>query len=358
MQLPIHIVSNFDIEGHFVAKKPFGSGHINDTYLVDTTSGKYILQRINHSIFKNVEMMNRNIILALDHLNQKQLKNHNDRFKELNIILTKDGRNHYKDDKGNFWRMMNFISGSISFDVVDSTYVAYEGAKAFGYFQKNLIDLNPDDFFPVIEDFHNLELRMQKFLEIVTQDPCNRNQFALNEIENAKSHGHLNVKLKELLIGRQIPIRITHNDTKINNVLLDRETMKGIGVVDLDTVMPGTVLFDFGDMVRTFTSPATEDEKDLTKVVFRINIFKALAEGYLSELKDELTKTEKENLVFGGKVMTFMIGLRFLTDFLDGDVYYKTSRPNHNLDRCRTQFKLLSGIEQLEDDLIQLISEI
>ena len=349
------ITNNFSIKGNFVKATPFGSGHINDTYLVTTSATKYILQRLNHNIFKNIGEMNRNIIKALKHLYSKQKADNDHRFKNLEIILCNNSDNHFKDKDGNYWRMMNFVSGSTSFDVAEKTETAYEAAKAYGYFQKNLIDLDPDDFFPVIKDFHNLEMRMNSFKDVLEENPKNRNQFATAEIEFVKSHEHLSDSLKELLEGNKLPIRVTHNDTKINNVLLDGATLKGIAVIDLDTIMPGAVLFDFGDMVRTFTSPAKEDETNLVKVVLRLDIFKAMAKGYLSELKNVLTETEINHLVFGGKIMTFMIGLRFLTDFLNGDVYFNTARKNHNLDRCRTQFKLLSEIENQEGVLNQII---
>lgn len=352
------IIEEFSVKGGFVDAIPFGSGHINDTYLITTSSGKYILQRLNHNVFKNIEMMNHNIIMALNHLFQKQKTIGDNRFSEFNIILCEDGNNYHKDENDNYWRLMNFVSNSTSFDVAEKPETAFEAAKAYGYFQKMLIDLKPKDFFPVIKDFHNLEMRINSFNNVLKNNADNRNQFALDEIAFVSDHRHLGIKLKGLLESKQIPIRVTHNDTKINNVLLHKETLKGIAVIDLDTIMPGSVLFDFGDMVRTFTSPAQEDETDLSKVVLRLNIFKAMAGGYLSELKEELTETEINNLVFGGKIMTFMIGLRFLTDYLDGDKYFKTSRKDHNLQRCRTQFKLLREIEKNEEKLKQIILEI
>lgn len=352
------ITEAFSTKGDFFDAIPFGSGHINDTYLVTTSLEKYILQRLNNNIFKNIEMMNQNIIKALKHLKEKQEITEDYRFRELEIIICKDGKNHYKDENGNYWRMMNFIDGSVSYDVAEKPEAAFEAARAYGYFQKCLLDLTPNEFFPVIKDFHNLEMRMNTFFEVLKRTPVKLLQIAKDEIEFVSSHEHLSFKLKNLLESNKIPIRITHNDTKINNVLLHKDTLKGIAVIDLDTIMPGTVLFDFGDMVRTFTSPAEEDETDLSKVVLRLNIFEAMAKGYLSELKGILTHSEIDNLVFGGKIMTLMIGLRFLTDFLQGDIYFKISRENHNLHRCRTQFKLLREIEENEDRLIQIINEI
>jgi len=351
------IIDQFLIHGDFINAVPFGSGHINDTYLVTTSAAQYMLQRINHNIFKNIEKMNQNIIKALLHLHNNQELNKNYRFKALAIILCKNGKNHYKDETGNFWRLMNYVSDSVSFDVAENPQIAFEAAKAYGYFQKNIIDLDPDDFFPTIKDFHNLEMRLKSFKNVFDENPENRNQNAPAEIKFVKAHEYLSITLKKLLESNQIPTRVTHNDTKINNVLLDNETQKGVAVIDLDTIMPGTILYDFGDMVRTFTSAAEEDEKDLSKVVLKLEIFEALAKGYLSEMKEMLTEVELNNLVLGGKVMTFMIGLRFLTDFLQGDVYYKTARKNHNLDRCRTQFKLLAEIESKEEMLKQIIKE-
>ena len=351
------IINNFSIEGDFISAKSHGNGHINDTFLISTTSEKYILQKINHNIFKNVDELNINIIKAIEHFNEKQNKDPaNTKFTEPEIILCKNGKNNFKDKDGNYWRLMDFISDSFSLEVAEEPEMAYEAAKAFGYFQNKILDLVPNKFFPVIKDFHNLKMRMDAFYKVLKKNPENRNQYVSDEIEFVRSHEYLNTKLKKLLESEQIPLRITHNDTKINNVLLDKKTMKGISVIDLDTIMPGTILFDFGDMVRTFTSPAEEDEIDLSKVVLRIEIFKAMAKGYLSQLKKSLTKTEIEHLVFGGKIMTFMIGLRFLTDYLEGDVYFKTARENHNLDRCRTQFKLLIEIENKEDILQEIIN--
>lgn len=352
------IATTFSIKGDFLSALPFGSGHINDTYLVTTSSDKYILQKLNHSIFKEIDKMNRNIILALDHLHQNQLASGDFRFHELNVLFCDDGKNHFVDADGNYWRMMDFVADSITFDVAQNPEAAYEAAKAFGYFQKNLLDLNPTDFFPVIPDFHNLQMRLNAFHIVLKENPANRNALAKEELDFVLDHENLSNILTELLQSKQIPIRVTHNDTKINNVLLHKDTHKGIGVVDLDTVMPGTILFDFGDMVRTFTSPAEEDETDLSKVILRTEIFEAMAKGYLSELKGFITDAEVNNLVFGGKIMIFMIGLRFLTDFLQGDVYFKTARENHNLDRCRTQFTLLNELEKQEDSLHKIIHSI
>ena len=351
------IFEKFAISDKFLEANPFGNGHINDTFLVATSNSKYILQRLNHHVFKNIEKMNQNIISALTHFDKQDNLSETKRFRKLEISLTNEGKSYFLDKNGSFWRVMNFVDNSISFDVTAKPEIAYQAAKAFGYFQKQIIELNPDNFFPVIEDFHNLEMRLKTFEKVLAENAQNRNNLANAEIEIVESHRDISEKLTQLLDTKKIPIRVTHNDTKINNVLLDKDSLEGIAVIDLDTIMPGTILFDFGDMIRTFSSPAAEDEVDLSKVVLRKDIFKAMAKGYISELKDVLTKSEIDNLVFGGKILTFMIGLRFLTDFLEGDIYYKTSKKNHNLIRCRTQFKLLHEIEQNELELNSIIKD-
>ena len=354
----INICHHLNFEGDVINIGEFGNGHINDTYLVETTSGNYILQRVNHNIFKDVEMMNNNIIRALGHVKKRQSESGIFRLKIPELIHFSDGKNHFIDSKGDYWRAMDFISGSYSVDVVDSQDIALEAASTFGYFQKMFIDLNPDDFHPTIENFHDLEKRIKAFEKVLDKDNFERNKLAIKEIEFVRKHYSISEKLKSLLESKQIPIRVTHNDTKINNVLFDKITHNGIAVIDLDTIMPGTVLFDFGDMVRTYTSLSAEDEKDLTRVSFRIDVFESLVKGYLSELKSVLTKPEIDNLVFGGKVMIFMIGLRFFTDYLEGDIYYKTLEEHHNLHRCRTQFKLLEEIEEREEELNEIVERL
>ena len=240
-----NICYKFEIEGSVLDVKPFGNGHINDTFLVKTSERKYILQKLNHHIFKDVEKMNQNIIKALHHLNSKQERANDFRFRKLEVINSTKGKNYHKDDNGNFWRLMNFISDSVSYDIAENSEIAFEGAKALGYFQKMLIDLNPDDFHPAIENFHNLEMRISAFDKALEKDSFRRKKIAANEIDFVKSQLEISNKLSQLINDKIIPIRVTHNDTKINNVLLDKDTLKGIAVIDLDTVMPGSVLFDF-----------------------------------------------------------------------------------------------------------------
>ncbi|PLW98993.1 MAG: mucin desulfatase, partial [Marinilabiliales bacterium] len=268
-------------------------------------------------------------------------ENGENRFEEIRLYPAKENSYHHVDEEGNYWRVMNYVKDSHSVDVVETAEQAYEAAKAYAYFQRHLANLPTEGFIETIPDFHSLSWRLQQYDEALQKDAAGRAQSCQAELEFVEQHRHFADKLEALLESGDIPIRITHNDTKINNVLFNNTTRKGIAVVDLDTIMPGSVLYDFGDMMRTFLSPAAEDEHDLSKVIFRQEIFEALHKGYMEELGDILTDGEKEHLRFGGKIMTFIIGLRFLTDHLNGDVYFKVAREGHNLDRCRVQFRLL-----------------
>jgi len=338
------IVSHFPEAGTAVSANSFGSGHINDTYKLESDKGTFLLQQINHHIFKDVEGMNRNIVMAMEHLTKSQKENGENRFEEIRLYPTIENSYHHVDEEGNYWRVMNYVKDSHSVDVVETAEQAYEAAKAYAYFQRHLASLPIEGFIETIPDFHSLKWRLKQYDEALQKDAAGRAQSCQAELEFVEQHRHFADKLEALLESGDIPIRITHNDTKINNVLFNNTTRKGIAVVDLDTIMPGSVLYDFGDMMRTFLSPAAEDEHDLSKVIFRQEIFEALHKGYMEELGDILTDGEKEHLRFGGKIMTFIIGLRFLTDHLNGDVYFKVAREGHNLDRCRVQFRLLELI--------------
>ncbi len=338
------VLRNFPRVGEGCSVEPWGAGHINDTYRVESSTGLFLLQRVNHHVFKDVEGMNGNIIRALTHFENSQKECGENRFEKMMLFPTGAHRYHWRDPRGDYWRVMNFIDHAHSVDVVETPCQAYEAAKAYAYFQRHLATCPIDGFIETIPGFHDLHLRLQQYDKALQEDVIQRAQGCKDELAFVASYRSLETTLHDLLESGRIPLRITHNDTKINNVLFSNQTGKGVAVVDLDTVMPGTVLYDFGDMMRTFLSPAAEDERDLSKVVFRQEIFDALLKGYMEELEGILTPTEREYLVWGGCVMTFMIGVRFLTDYLAGDVYYKTARPAHNLDRCRTQFRLLEAI--------------
>jgi hypothetical protein len=352
---PCEVAGHFQFSGKFLHAQPHGSGHINETYCVSfaQTSGqmRYILQRINHNIFKNPVALMENIQRVTTHLNGK-LNGKCDRHRRvLTLIPTRDGAAFWRDAQGNYWRAYHFIENARTYDGVESPRQAFEAAKAFGQFQKMLADLPAPRLHDTIPDFHHTPKRFAALEKAIETDACNRAARSSPEIEFALRHK----ALTGVLLDLNLPERVTHNDTKFNNVMLDDSSGEGICVIDLDTVMPGLALYDFGDMVRTATSPAKEDEQDLSRVEMQFPMFEALVRGYLASAADFLTPGEKRHLTFSGKLITFEIGIRFLTDFLAGDTYFKVHRESHNLDRCRTQFKLLESIERQEDQMNRVV---
>ncbi len=359
-----NIIKQFDIIGDFMKAKPAGNGHINDTFAVYYSQAgtllRYALQRINHEIFTNpAEMMN-NILRVTSHVRSKLIEEGYSEVSRrvLTVVPTREGKSYYKDADGNYWRVFLFIENAVTYDTLESTDQAYQAARAFGNFQKQLADLPEPPLFEIIPDFHNGPKRYATFQQALKDDVCNRATKARREIDFLVEHGDILGVVPELIEQGKIPVRTTHNDTKINNVMLDKKTQEGICVIDLDTVMPGTILYDFGDIVRTTTSPADEDETDLSKVTMLMPRFEALLRGYLSTAGEFLNRYEIDNLVHAGKMITLIIGMRFLTDYLMGDTYYKIHRPEHNLDRCRTQFKLVQSIIEQEDEMLKLVKEV
>jgi len=353
------ISGKFPIYGDFISAAPYGSGHINDTYAVAFnqagTSIRYIFQRINHDIFKNPPALMDNIKRVTSHQASKLAGHPDSSRRTLTVIDTEAGEPFHLDEEDNYWRVYPMIEGAQSHDVLETPTQAFNAAKAFGGFQKLLVDL-PGRLHDTIPKFHDTPSRLATLKEAIEKDTANRAEKAKPEIDFVMEREAMASKLLDLHAEGKIPERVTHNDTKLNNVLMDEVTGEGLCVIDLDTVMPGLALYDFGDMVRTGTSPAAEDEQDLSKVRARMEMFTALLEGYLAEAADFLNDTEKELLPFSGMLITFEIGIRFLTDYLSGDVYFKTSRPEHNLDRCRTQFKLVESLEEQEEELDQALA--
>ena len=292
-----------------------------------------------------------NIARVTSHLHGKLSTSGEASRRALSLIKSRDGLSYYLDKGGNCWRTYIFVENANTYNIIETPEQAFQAAKAFGEFQMNLVDLPGKRLCETIPDFHNTPKRFEAFEKALASDSLNRAKSAKAEIEFALKHKNASTLLLNLNKEGKIPERITHNDTKLNNVLLDSKTGEAICVIDLDTVMPGLALYDFGDLVRTSTSPAAEDEKDLGKVKMQMHMYRALLEGYLSTAIEFLTKTEIEHLAFSGKLITLEIGLRFLTDYLSGDTYFKIHREGHNLDRCRTQFKLVSLIEEKEEEM-------
>jgi len=355
------IVANFQIQGSYLSGEPYGSGHINDTYRIETKENEcynYILQRVNHHVFKDVPGLMENVVRVTEHIRTKleAVPGANPNREVLTVIPTLDGMSYYIDDGGNFWRMYIFIWDNISYDRVDSPEQAFEGGKMFGRFQSQLADLPGKPLNETIPNFHNIVWRLDTFEQTLEKNPVERANLIRQEIEFVRARAE---EMKTILkLGEQglIPSRITHNDTKFNNVLLDQQD-KGLCVIDLDTVMPGYVHYDFGDSIRTTTNRGNEDDKDLSQVEMDINLFEGYAKGFLQETKDTLNQTEIDHLAFSGKLFPYIIGLRFITDYVDGDNYFKIHHEHHNLQRARAQFKLLTSMERQFQHMQEIIQK-
>lgn len=346
------------MDGEFVGALPYGSGHINDSYCaVFHQSGRqvrYIVQRMNLHVFKNPVALMENIKRVTTHL-ADQLNGQSDCDRRvLSLVPALDGQVWFSDAAGDFWRAYRFIERAASYDAVQSTPQAFQAARAFGRFQQMLASLPAPRLHETIPDFHHTPKRFAALQAAIEGDVVHRASMAKAEIKFALARQ----SMVSTLIDANLPERVTHNDTKFNNVLLDDVSGEGICVIDLDTVMPGLVAYDFGDMVRTTTSSAAEDERDLSRVSMEFPLYEALVRGYLDSAGDFLTKAERRSLAFSGKLITFEIGIRFLTDYLAGDTYFKIHRDGQNLDRCRTQFKLLVSIEQQEEKMNRLVEDL
>jgi hypothetical protein len=344
------IISNFRVEGRYISSERIGSGHINDSYQITTTDeihSGYVLQRINHTVFRNIPGLMNNIRLVTDHINSKI--NSGDpvagNLSCLRIIQSAQDQDFYTDEEGNFWRMYNFIAGTKSYDIVNDPDLAAEGGTAFATFQYLTSDLPIDNLVDTIPGFHNADFRLKNFRDVVQKDPVDRVKDVLPEISFVEERSEEMRSILKLGQRGKIPLRVTHNDTKFNNILFDLNN-KARCIVDLDTVMPGYILYDFGDAIRTGANTTAEDETDLSKVGINLEMFENYSRGYLSIAKVFLNETEKTYLAFSAKFMTFIIGLRFLTDFLNGDKYFRIHYNTHNLSRARVQFRLLESMEE------------
>jgi len=349
----------FQAYGNYVEAAEYGSGHINDTFCVVYNQAgsviRYIFQRINTNIFRHPVELMENINRVTSHIAGK-MPDTPDMFRRiLKVVPTRDGGLYYRDDSGNFWRVYLFIEKAQTYDAIQSPIQAFEAAKAFGMFQRMLADLPLPPLNETIPDFHHTPARFSAFEKALDEDKCNRAVSAKHEIEFVLKHKDISGVLVDMQAKGELPLRVAHNDAKLNNVMLDDVTGEGICVIDLDTVMPGLALYDFGDMVRTMTCLAPEDEKNLDSVKMNFPFFEAIVKGYLMGVGDMLGKRETELLAFSGKLITFEIGLRFLTDYLEGDRYFKVHRAGHNLDRCRRQFRIVESIEVQEEKMVEFV---
>lgn len=354
------IAQSFIIQGTPLEVTSFGSGHINDTYKVLTDAGNngYLLQRINHHVFKNVDELMQNISLVTAHLHKKRLEaNIEDEDTVLTPIPSKNGSFYVQDALGNYWRMYNLIANARSYDLVENQEQAMEGGRAFGRFQFLLSDLDPKQIKEVIPDFCHIGSRLDAFYVALAEDKAGRKASIKDEIQFIQGREKKMYTILEMAERGELPLRITHNDTKFNNVLLD-ENDRSKCVIDLDTVMPGYVAYDYGDAIRTIINRSSEDEVDLTKVTLNIPLFEAYTRGYFEEAQAFITAAEVESLLHGAFLFPYMQGVRFLTDYLNGDTYYKIQHPEHNLQRTRAQLKLVSEMELHASELKSIIDTI
>lgn len=356
------VVEKFNIDGRVISSVPYGSGHINDTHLVcvelDGKTENYILQTINTSVFKNPEALMENYVKVTDYIREKIKEIGGDPEREvLSVIKTRDGENFYRSEDGKCWRLLNFITDSVCYDKVENSEQFYQSAVAFGKFQYMLRDFPAEKLYEIIPDFHNTPDRVRLFEEALEKDVSKRADGVKREIDFVLSRREFSRTLETARAEGRLPLRVTHNDTKLNNILFDKKTGEPLCVIDLDTIMPGYSVNDFGDAIRFGATTAAEDECDLEKVNFDISLYELYVKGFLLGTSGELTECEIDLLPIGAIMMTYECGMRFLTDYLSGDTYFKTSRPGHNLDRARNQFKLVEDMEKELGNMRKIIEK-
>ncbi len=353
------VCAQFDVKGKFIDAIPYGEGHINNTFLVNTTGNRYILQRVNSDVFKNPGEVMNNIAAVTEFLHKKIIASCGDPYREtLTLIPTKSGHHFLVTENGDLFRMYLFIGNAISYQKVETPALFYRIAKAFGKFQKMLDGFPAEQLHETIPNFHNTVSRYEAFKKAVSEDKEKRGTSVAKEIEFALARENDAGIIMDAINDGSVPLRVTHNDTKLNNILVDESTGEGICVIDLDTVMPGSMLFDFGDSIRFGASTAAEDEKDLDKVWMDLELFEQYAKGYIEELHTSMTEKELELLPISAKLMTLECGIRFLGDYLDGDHYFRIHYPEQNLDRARTQFKLVADMESKMETMQNIVKEL
>lgn len=358
------IINKFCFDGECIECETFGSGHINSTFLVtcndNGTPRKYILQKINTNVFSNVDKLMDNVFGVTSYLRDQIREAGGDENREtLSYIKTVNGEKYYTAEDGVCYRAYVFVSDSIGYNSVDSAELFKQSGVAFGKFQRLLADFPADTLFETIPNFHNTKHRYDtEFLPAVQNDLSGRKSTCQSEIDFVTEREGYCSRLVDMINAGKLPLRVTHNDTKLNNVMFDINSGEAICVIDLDTVMPGLALYDFGDSIRFGANTADEDEKDLSKVSIDLEYFKAYAEGFLSEAGESFNKAEIDNLAFSALLMTFECGMRFLTDYVNGDTYFKTAYPEHNLVRARNQFALVADMEKHMSEMEAIIADL
>lgn len=356
------IMEQFVVEGKFISGEPYGDGHINDTYLIkyalEGQTVNYILQGLNSNVFPRTRELMENVTKVTTFLAEEISKDGGNPLREtLTLVAAKDGKTYYIDEKGKYYRVYVFIENTIGLALADSPAV-FEGAgRAFGTFIARLDKFPANELHEVIENFHNTKDRFKNFLIALDKDYENRSFNCKTEIDFVlERKNYCSIVIDKLRTG-ELPLRVTHNDTKLNNVLMDKDTLTPVAVIDLDTIMPGSILYDFGDAIRSGCNTGLEDEKDLTKVNFDIELFEAFTRGFIGGVGKSLTVGERELLPFGAILMTFECGMRFLGDYLVGDTYFKTRYDDHNLVRAKTQFKMVADMEKQLDEMKKIVAK-
>jgi len=351
--------SHFAVYGDLTVIAPYGDGHINETYAVVVNQGgtpvRYILQRINADVFRDIPALMTNIERVTTEQRRVLATERDASRRALTLVATSEDRPYLQTDDGSWWRAYLFVENATAHKTAKTTEEGFQIARAFGAFQTQLSRLSGTPLNETIPDFHNTPKRFDRLVAAIDVDAHNRAKDVAPTIDYILDKSDACSVLENARTTGVLPVRPTHNDTKANNVLIDNETGTTACVIDLDTLMPGLSAFDFGDLVRTVASPSAEDERDLSKVAFRITMFEALVDGFLKGATDTLSTAEKRYLFDGGRVITLETGIRFLTDYLEGDPYFRTIRPGHNIDRCRTQFRLVQEMDRCEDEARRIL---
>ncbi len=349
MEKLYHAVNAFPVNGNVLSIEPYGEGHINETYLVTTTARRYILQKMNTSIFQNPDGLMENIVSVTEFLKAKGIET-------LTVIRTKDGKSFLKNEA--CYRLYDFIEDTVTYQTCPDGDMFRRVGQAFGEFQNQLADYDAKKLCETIPQFHDTKKRFCDFLAAYEANVCNRAKDCMDEIAFVLAHESTYGKVVDALASGELPLRVTHNDTKLNNILMDKDSGNARAVIDLDTVMPGSLLYDYGDSIRFGASTAAEDETDLSLVHFDIALFRAYSEGYVAAVRDSITAKERELLPFGAYLMTIECGMRFLGDYLAGDTYFKAKYAEHNLVRARTQIRLAKEMEEQFPAMAKVIDEI
>ena len=354
------VCEQFSLNGTFIRYEQINNGHINNTYhLIFDEEGqtkKYVLQKVNTHVFRKPDQLMSNIVAVTSHIHNKNIENNVDCPERRTLVFLPclSGKYYYTDKNHNCWRVYIYVNDVYTCNTIDNEEIFFNAGVAFGEFQNILADFDGSSLFETIENFHNTVSRFADFKKAVQENLSGRLHNVKEEVEFANAREKDTHILVDLIAEGKLPLRVTHNDTKLNNILFDNKTNKGICIIDLDTVMPGLSLYDFGDSIRFGANTAAEDEKDVSKVSLDLNLYESYVKGYLSSAKDALTDLEKELLPFGAKLMTYECGIRFLMDYLNGDKYFHTDYDDHNLVRARTQFALVADMEKKMDKMLEI----